>query len=91
MGDMPDYTPHQRKIIERYYDQRDNIMLTRLQELTSELYLAETDAARDRLWKRVRTALAKLKLKPEHIEHIVASRDPAVLARNVKDLQSGGG
>ena len=85
---MPDYTPHQRKIIERYYDNRDGIMLTRLQELASELYLADTTAKQDRLWKRVRTALAQLKVTPARIEHIVASRDPTVLAKNLRDLLS---
>lgn len=87
---MPDYTPHQRKIIERYYDHRDDIMLTRLQELASELYLADTPGKQDRLWKRVRTALAQLKVPADRIEHIVASRDPAILAKNLRELLDGG-
>ena len=49
---MPDYTRHQKKIIERYYDRREEIMLAKLQEIVTELYLAETDAKRDQLWKR---------------------------------------
>ncbi len=40
---MPDYTPHQRKVIESYYDRRDEIMLTKLEETVTELFLAESE------------------------------------------------
>ena len=43
---------YQEGIIGRYYDNRDAIMLEKLGELVTELYLAETDAKRERLWKR---------------------------------------
>jgi hypothetical protein len=82
---MPDYSNHQKKIIDRYYDQRDSIMLTKLQELVTELYLAETDKKRDQLWKRARTAMENLKIKPALIDHLVASRDPQLLAKNAQD------
>lgn len=83
---MPDYTPHQRKIIDRYYEHRDGIMLTKLQELTSEIFLADTPAKQERLWKRVRKALEQLKLPAPRIDHILATRDPAILAKNLQDL-----
>jgi len=41
---MAKLTRHQAKIVERYYTHRDTIMLTRLQELVTELYLASADA-----------------------------------------------
>lgn len=89
---MPEYSKHQKKIIDRYYANRDTIMLTKLQELTTELYLADTDKKREQLWKRVRAALANLKIGEKLIEHIVAQRDPAVLARNLQDwMKSAGG
>lgn len=86
---MGDFTPHQRKIIDRYYTHRDTIMVTKLQELASELYLADTPAKQDRLWARVRTALANLKVAPRVIEHIVAQRDPAILAKHIQELLQG--
>jgi len=88
---MGDFTPHQRKIVDRYYANRDTIMLTKLQELASELFLADTPAKQDRLWKRVRAALANLKVGPSVIEHIVAQRDPALLAKHIQSLVSGPG
>jgi hypothetical protein len=83
---MGDFTPGQRKIIDGYYAHRDEIMLTRLQELASELYLADSPAKQDRLWKRVRTALAQLKVSAAIIDHIVDKRDPALLAAHIQDL-----
>jgi hypothetical protein len=88
---MAEYTNHQRKIIDRYYANRDAIMLTKVQELVTELYLADTDKKKDALWKRVRTALGNLKIKPDLVEHIVTKRDPTVLARNLQDWMKNSG
>ncbi len=82
---MPDFTPHQRKIIDRYYDHRDAIMLEKLSELVTELYLAETDKKRDQLWKRVETAMSNLKVKEAVATRILAERKPDLLARHLKD------
>lgn len=90
---MADYTPHQRKIISRYYDHRDEIMLTKLQEIVSELLLATGEAAVDRLWKRAATAMVNLKVPDSIRAHILTQRKAEVLARNVtqwlSDAQKG--
>ena len=80
---MTDYTPHQKKIIERYYSHRDEIMLARLGEIVSELYLADTDARIDRLWKRAQKAITALEVPESVARHILERRDPEVLARNL--------
>lgn len=82
---MPDFTPHQRKIIDRYYDHRDAIMLEKLSELVTELYLAETDKKREQLWKRVASAMANLKVKETVASRILAERKPDLLAKHLKD------
>lgn len=82
---MPDYTPHQKKIIERYYDRREEIMLTKLSELVTELYLAETDKRREQLWQRAEAAMKNLKIKPALSTHILAKRSPEILAGHIKD------
>ena len=81
---MADRTPHQDRIIKRYYDHRDEIMLNRLGELVSELYLVEGQSKLDRLWKRIATVLEKLRTPPDVAAHILQKRDPEVLARNLK-------
>ncbi|HWL95436.1 MAG TPA: hypothetical protein VNT79_18100 [Phycisphaerae bacterium] len=82
---MADHTPHQRKIIDRYYENRDGIMLGKLSELVSELYLAETDKKREQLWKRVETAMKNLKVRDAIAAKILAERKPDLLANHLKD------
>ena len=53
---MSDYTPYQKKIIDRYYKNFDAIKHQQLSELATELYLAE-GKKRIRLWKRVEEIL----------------------------------
>jgi len=81
-----DFTPHQQKIIKRYYDNLDTIQLQRLSELVSELYLAE-GKKRQRLWKSAASMLQKLEIPATRIQHIVQKDDPALLASLVGELQ----
>ena len=86
---MADFTPHQRKIVDRYYDNRDTIMLTKLSELVSELYLADTDKKRDKLWQRAELAMRNLKISERTLAHIIEQRRPEVLASHLRDWMSG--
>ena len=92
---MPDYTRHQKKIIERYYDRRDEIMLAKLQEIVTDLYLAESDAKRGQLWKRAEKAMKGLKVTDRIAQHILTEAKPEILAKNVRqwlqDAQKGTG
>ncbi len=82
---MPEYSRHQKKIIERYYDHRDTIMLTKLQELATELFLAEGKKKQDQLWERARKAMVNLKIPAGQIEHLLEKRDASLLARHVQE------
>lgn len=74
------HTKYQQNIIKNYYKNRDNISLQRLQELVTELYLAE-GKKRDKYWKDIAGNLEKLGVKKETIDHLVAQGKPeAVLA-----------
>lgn len=80
-----EYTKHQREIIERYYENLDTIMLTKLQELVSEIYLAEGKKKLDQLWDRADKAMTNIGVPPEIKAHILAKRSPEILARNIED------
>jgi len=80
-----EYTAYQQGIISNYYSQLDTIMLTKLQELVTELYMADTDAKKKRLWDRVHKAMIKLKVPETIVEHIMAKRDIQILAKNVQE------
>lgn len=86
---MPDYTPHQKKIIERYYDHRDGIMLERLGEIVTELTLAETEKKREQLWKRAEQAMKALKVADSIRTHILTQRKPEILAKNLREWITG--
>jgi hypothetical protein len=80
-----EYSQFQKSVINNYYGNLDSIMLGKLGELVSELYLAETDAKRDRLWERVHKAMLNLKIPPAIISHIMAKKDVKILAQNLND------
>jgi hypothetical protein len=86
---MPDFTPHQQKIIRRYYKNFDAIKYQRLSELATELYLAE-GKKRDRLWTQVEQTLRKLEFPESRITHLLDKRDPALLVGILKELEGGG-
>jgi acetylornithine deacetylase/succinyl-diaminopimelate desuccinylase-like protein len=83
---LEDYTPHQQKIIKRYYNNQDTMARQRLAELVSELYLSE-GKKRARVWNQVVTALQKLGLPQSQIDHLRARDDPALLAKVVKEFE----
>ena len=82
---MREYSEFQKKVIGRYYDNRTAIMLGKLGDIVTELYLADTDRKRDRLWERVEKAMTALKIQPSIAKHILTKRTPEVLALNLKE------
>jgi len=86
---MADYSEHQKKIIKRYYDNRDQLDETKLAELVTSLYLASTDKQRDKLWTTARDVMERLEIPKSRLNHVWERRDPAILAEVVKDIQSG--
>ncbi len=80
-----EHSAHQKNIIRNYYENLDTIMLQRLQELVTDLYLADSDAKRQRLWLRVEKAMVKLTVPASMAEHILETRSPEVLANNIQD------
>lgn len=79
------YSEYQKAVISGYYDNLDTIMLQKLGELVTELYLADTQAKKNRLWQRARKAMVRLKVPPAIIDHIMEKRDVEILAKNLQD------
>lgn len=80
------HTPHQQKIIRRYYQNQDAIQSQRLAELVSELYLSN-GKKREGVWRRVVGALEKLGMAQSRIDHLRKSDNPALVAEVVKELE----
>jgi hypothetical protein len=84
-----EYSQYQKSVISGYYNNLDTIMLQKLGELVTELYLADTQARQDRLWERAHKAMVKLKIPPAIIDHIMKKQDVEILAKNLQDWQGG--
>ena len=76
----------QKRIIERYYENRDTIAANKLGDLVSELYLAEGPKQTDRLWQRAATALQHTQADAGQVQRIVERRDLKALADLVNHL-----
>src|SRR5262245_44491524 len=83
-----DYSRYQQKVIQRYYDNRDQMDEQRLSELVGNLYLAE-GKKRAKLWESAKELMERLNVPPSRIEHILKTAAPAILAEVVKDIAAG--
>ncbi len=82
---MAKRSSYQQRAIRNYYENRDAIMIQRLGDLVTELFLAE-GKARARIWKRVSSTLEKLKVPDAQIQHLVQSDNPTLVANLLKQL-----
>ncbi len=80
-----EYSEYQKAVISEYYNNLDTIMLQKLSELVTELYLADTQTKKDRLWQRAHKAMVKIRVPPAIIDHIMQKKDVEILAKNLKD------
>lgn len=84
-----DYSDYQKKVINRFYENREAHDDQRLGELVTNLYLATTEKQKDKYWKQADEAMTRLGVPASRVTHVVNARDAALLAEVVKDLQSG--
>ena len=91
MSDTPkrDFSPHQQKIIKRYYNNLEPLAHQRLAELVGELYLAE-GKKKAKAWQNAAAAMEKLGVPKARIEHLVRQQNPALIAELVKELERKG-
>jgi hypothetical protein len=76
---------YQDRIVRNYYQNLDALMIQRLGELVTDLYLAEGEA-KVRLWKRVGLTLEKLKIPKDQIQHLLQSDNPTLVANLLQEL-----
>ncbi len=79
-------TPHQKGIVRRYYDNKDDMALQTLTETVSELYLCTDQKKAERLWKKARTALVNAGVHETKADNAVAARDLKALAKLVEKI-----
>jgi heme oxygenase len=82
---MAEYSKYQQRIIKNYYDNQGAVLLQKLGEHVTELYLAE-GKARTKRWQSIVATLEKLKVPESRIKHVRESDDPALLAKLLEEL-----
>lgn len=76
---------YQKSIVNRYYQHADARVSGTLQELVSDLALAEPAKA-EKLWKKAGETLAKLGVDPVKVQRSVGSKDVKAFATLVGEL-----
>jgi hypothetical protein len=79
-------TPHQKGIVRRYYDHKNNLMTQKLGEIVSDLYLCKEQKQAARLWQSAHTALLNAGVQKARADSIMAARDLKRLAKVVSEL-----
>ena len=71
------YSDHQKKIIARFYDKREQMDEERLSELVANLYLS-TGKKRANYWVTATDAMTRLEVPQSRIDHILKNDDPPI-------------
>jgi hypothetical protein len=79
------FSKYQQKVIKNYYNNQEAILLQRLGEQVTDLYLAE-GKARAKRWKDIAKVLEKLKVPPSRIENLQNKNNPSLLAKLLEEL-----
>jgi hypothetical protein len=82
---MAQLTKYQQSVVKRYYENLDTVLLQRLGEQVTDLYLAE-GKKRAKLWDSVQTSLEKLEVPKTRIDHVRKSDDARQLATLLQEL-----
>ncbi len=82
---MAQLTKYQQSIVKRYYDNLDTVLLQRLGEQVTDLYLAE-GKKRAKLWDSIETSLTKLEVPKTRIDRVRKSDDARQLATLLQEL-----
>ncbi len=84
-----DLSRHQEKIVKRYYEHQETIQSNNLSDIVSELWLAEDEATKTKLWGRAQIALMRLGVDATLVANVVAQRDAQGLAKLVARADAG--
>ena len=84
-----DLSRDQQGIVKRYYEHQETIQSTKLSEIVSDLWLADTDKARTKLWGRAQMALMRLGVDANRVASVVRDRDLEELAKLVAEVDAG--
>lgn len=80
------HTSHQKGIIKRYYENKDDISSQKLGEIVSDLYLETNPAKIKQMWSSAELALLKMGTNKARVQKIVTEKNLQALAKLVEEL-----
>lgn len=84
-----DLSRHQEGIVKRYYQNQDTIQSNKLGDLVSELWLAEDEKTKVKLWGKAQVALMRMGVQANRVAQVVGKRDLEALAKLVSQADAG--
>lgn len=83
-----EYSRYQQKVIQRFYDNREQNDEQRLSDMIADLFLAN-DKKKAKLWEQAEEIMQRLGVPAARLAHVMKQRDPTVLAGVVEDIRAG--
>jgi ribosomal protein S15P/S13E len=84
-----EFSDHQKKIVNRYYQHQDTIRSEKLSDLVAELWLCEDPKQATKLWGRAQVALMRVGVDAQQVANVVNAKDVEGLAALVKQVDAG--
>ena len=84
---MAEHSEYQKKVIRRYYENREQGDEQRLAELVTNIYLSSGKKL-EKLWTQAGDTMLRLKVPKKRIDHLLKQRDPALIAEVVKEIEA---
>ena len=84
-----DLSRQQQGIVKRYYEHHDTIQSHKLSQIVSDLWLADDEKDKLKLWGMAQTALMRMGLDATMVANVVNKRDFEALARLVAKVDAG--
>lgn len=80
---------YQQSVVKRYYEHKDTIILQKLGEIVSDLYISGGPSSKaEKLWERAASALVNTEVDPVRMGEVLKGRSVEELAKLVSELSN---
>jgi len=77
------YSRYQQSVIRNYYSNKDNVSLQRVQELLTDLYLAEGKKL-EKVWDSLFLHLERIGVPADQLAHLKEAKNPELIAQLIQ-------
>jgi len=77
------YSRYQQSVIRNYYSNKDNVSLQRVQELLTDLYLAEGKKL-GKVWDSLFLHLERIGVPADQLAHLKEAKNPELIAQLIQ-------